>query len=118
MSDVLTALQKTLEERKSAGADSSYVASLYDKGLNKILEKVGEEATEVVLAAKDCDGSQAARKDLIGEVADLWFHCMVMLCQLGYDQQEVIDTLESRFGLSGIEEKSARKAHNAPSPPQ
>ena len=116
MSDVLAALQATLEARKSAPADSSYVASLYDQGLNKILEKVGEEATEVLLAAKDCDGNPGTRDALIGEVADLWFHCMVMLCQLGFDQQEVIDTLESRFGLSGLEEKSARKAHNATPP--
>lgn len=117
MTDILAALQTTLEARKSSPPDASYVASLYDKGLNKILEKVGEEATEVVLAAKDCDGSDAARQDLIGEVADLWFHCLVMLCQLGYDQQEVLDTLSDRFGLSGLEEKAARKAHNDPSAP-
>ncbi len=108
MSDVLAALQETLEARKSAAADSSYVASLYAKGLNKILEKVGEEATEVILAAKDFDGSDQARKELLGEVADLWFHSMVMLAQLGLNESEVTAVLAERFGISGLEEKASR----------
>jgi phosphoribosyl-ATP pyrophosphohydrolase len=83
MSDVLAALQETLEARKSDGAENSYVASLYSQGLNKILEKVGEEATETVLAAKDYDGTDAARSAVIAETADLWFHSLVMLAHFG-----------------------------------
>lgn len=108
MTDVLGALQETLEARKSAGADSSYVAGLYAQGLNKILEKVGEEATETVLAAKDYDGSDTARAALVAETADLWFHSLVMLTHLGLSYDEVLDTLGNRFGTSGLEEKAAR----------
>jgi phosphoribosyl-ATP pyrophosphohydrolase len=83
------------------------VASLYAKGLNKILEKIGEEATEVILAAKDHEtgGDSGA---LVGEVADLWFHSMVMLANRGLSSAEVLACLEARFGLSGHAEKAAR----------
>jgi phosphoribosyl-ATP pyrophosphohydrolase len=108
MSDVLQQLAATLAERKrSASADSSYVASLHQKGLNKILEKVGEEATEVILAAKDLEAG-GERTELIGEVADLWFHSMVMLSHLEVEVNEVTECLAGRFGLSGLEEKAAR----------
>lgn len=101
--EVLLALQEVLEQRKGAQADSSYVASLYAKGLNKILEKVGEEATETIIAAKDCN-----KQELISETADLWFHTMVMLADQGLSVADIIDELARRFGLSGLEEKASR----------
>ena len=104
MNDVLNALQLVLEERKQAPPESSYVASLHAKGLNKILEKIGEEATEVILAAKD----HATTKDVIAETADLWFHCLVMLSHLGEDHTAVLKELERRFDLSGLVEKANR----------
>lgn len=109
--NVLAELTAVLAERRSAEPDSSYVAALYAKGLNKILEKVGEEATETILAAKDAaaaDVDAASRDALVGETADLWFHTMVMLVHLEIDPQEVLDELERRFGLSGHAEKAAR----------
>lgn len=108
MTDVLEALQATLEARKSASADSSYVAGLYQQGLNKILEKLGEEATETILSAKDYDGSNGARRELVAETADLWFHSLVMLTHLDVSYDEVLDTLGNRLGTSGLEEKAAR----------
>ncbi len=107
MNDVLQQLGVLLEARKSAAADSSYVASLHAKGLNKILEKVGEEATETLLAAKDASIS-GDNSDVIYETADLWFHSLVMLSHLGESPQAVLDELARRFGLSGLEEKAAR----------
>lgn len=107
MSDILSALDKVLEQRKSAEPDSSYVSGLYHKGLNKILEKVGEEATETLLAAKDAEHSQQY-DDLIYETADLWFHSLVMLHQLGLSSAEVLTELERRFNLSGLVEKANR----------
>ncbi|MGR6872217.1 phosphoribosyl-ATP diphosphatase [Pseudomonas sp. HK3] len=107
MSDVINQLGDILEERKSADAGSSYVASLYRDGLNKILEKVGEEATETIIAAKDAKLS-GDNKDVIYETADLWFHTMVMLKELGEEPQAVIDELKRRFNLSGLEEKANR----------
>jgi phosphoribosyl-ATP pyrophosphohydrolase len=107
MNDVLNALQKVLEERKQAAPESSYVASLHAKGLNKILEKIGEETTEVILAAKDAH-DLATTKDVIAETADLWFHCLVMLSHLGEDHNSVLQELERRFDLSGIVEKANR----------
>jgi phosphoribosyl-ATP pyrophosphohydrolase len=83
------------------------VASLHAKGLNKILEKVGEEATETLLAAKDASIS-GDNSDLVYETADLWFHSLVMLSHLGESPQAVLDELARRFGLSGLEEKAAR----------
>jgi len=108
MSDVLDQLAATLAQRRQADPEQSYVASLHHKGLNKILEKVGEEATEVIIAAKDVE-SEGGRSALIGEVADLWFHTMVMLSHLEMDINEVMQCLDSRCGVSGLEEKAARK---------
>ena len=107
MSDILKALDSVLEERKSAAPDSSYVASLYHKGLNKILEKVGEEATETILAAKDAEQSSDTT-DVIYETADLWFHSLVALHKLGVNSDQVLAELERRFDLSGLVEKQNR----------
>ncbi len=107
MSDVLAKLTQVLEERKLAPPEDSYVSSLHHKGLNKILEKVGEEAVETILAARDVE--QGANPDqLIYETADLWFHSLVMLSHLGENAQSVLDELERRFDLSGLEEKARR----------
>ena len=105
MSDVLTQLAEVLESRKSASPDSSYVASLYDKGLDEILKKVGEEATETVMAAKDGNPEK-----IIYETADLWFHTLVMLANQDLGPQQVLDELQRRFGLSGLDEKASRKS--------
>ena len=107
MSDILAALGDILEERKNAAPDTSYVASLYHKGLNKILEKVGEEATETILAAKDAETS-GDNKDVIYETADLWFHSMVALAKLGERPEAVLNELARRFNISGLEEKASR----------
>jgi phosphoribosyl-ATP pyrophosphohydrolase len=108
MNDVLTQLTEVLNQRKNvADPNSSYVASLHYKGLNKILEKVGEEATETILAAKDAAVS-GNNQELIGETADLWFHTLVMLSNLGEDASAVLNELEKRFDLSGLEEKASR----------
>jgi phosphoribosyl-ATP pyrophosphohydrolase len=107
MSDVLEHLATTLAARRQGDPEQSYVASLHHKGLNKILEKVGEEATEVILAAKDAERG-GDRNAVIGEVADLWFHTMVMLSHLELDTQEVLLCLGDRFGVSGLDEKAAR----------
>lgn len=114
---ILQQLDKVLAERKQADADSSYVASLYAKGLNKILEKVGEESTESIIAAKDlanCDENSdkaqydEARHELIYEVADVWFHSLVGLAWFDIESEAVLNELGRRFGLSGIDEKAAR----------
>ncbi len=109
MSDVLKALDNVLEQRKKEGsAEKSYVAQLHAKGLNKILEKVGEESTETIIAAKDA--AQSGQCDLlIAETADLWFHSMVMLSHLGAQSSDVLDELARRFDLSGLDEKASRK---------
>jgi phosphoribosyl-ATP pyrophosphohydrolase len=105
---ILTELTGILEQRKGAEPDSSYVASLYDKGLDAILKKVGEEATETVMAAKDV--AQGGNKDkLVYEVADLWFHTMVLLADQGLSADDVLAELARRFGMSGHDEKAARK---------
>ena len=109
MSDVLEQLATTLAQRKAADPEQSYVASLYQQGLNKILEKVGEETVEVILAAKDCNG-RAGREALVGEVADLWFHSMVMLSHLDIEISEVTDCLADRFGIPGLVEKASRSS--------
>ncbi len=107
-SDVLAELTKVLEARKnSADGESSYVASLHQKGLNKILEKVGEEAVETILAAKDAQSS-GDTSELIYETADLWFHTLVMLSHLGEDASAVLNELARRFDMSGLEEKASR----------
>ncbi|MFT4631082.1 MAG: phosphoribosyl-ATP pyrophosphohydrolase [Candidatus Pseudothioglobus sp.] len=105
MSDIITRLAKTLEARKAADPNSSYVAGLYAAGLNKILEKIGEEATETILAAKDAESDPQA---VIRETADLWFHSLVMLSHLQLDSKDLLLELERRFGTSGLEEKAAR----------
>jgi phosphoribosyl-ATP pyrophosphohydrolase len=103
MSDVLQQLAEILEQRKQQSADESYVASLYAKGLDYILKKVGEEATETVIAAKNGD-----KKQIVYETADLWFHSMVMLAHQGLGPDDVLIELQRRFGLSGLEEKAQR----------
>ena len=105
---VLDQLTEVLEQRKSQNPETSYVASLHSKGLNKILEKVGEEATEVILAAKDAQGHPAQTIDVVKEPADLWFHTMVMLSELDLSAQDVLDELAARFGVGGHEEKAGR----------
>lgn len=106
---VLDTLAKVLQQRRHASPDDSYVASLHYKGLNKILEKLGEEATETLLAAKDAEqGGQAERQALVAETADLWFHSLVMLSHMDLDHQDVLDELARRFGISGHDEKAAR----------
>ncbi|MFT6028833.1 MAG: phosphoribosyl-ATP pyrophosphohydrolase [Oleiphilaceae bacterium] len=107
MSSVLTELTKVLEQRKKAEPDSSYVASLHHKGLNKILEKLGEECTETILAAKDAI-NEDTKKDLVYETADLWFHSLVMLSHLDLNADDILNELKRRFNLSGLEEKSSR----------
>lgn len=103
MNDIIQRLTQELEARKSADPQNSYVAKLYSKGMNAILKKVGEEAAETIIAAKD--GSQ---EDLIYETADLWFHTMVMLAQAGLSAEDVLNELARREGLSGLVEKAAR----------
>jgi len=103
VSDILQQLAKVLETRKGTSPDSSYVASLYEKGLDAILKKIGEEATETVMAAKDGDADK-----IVYEVADLWFHTLVLLAQQGLNPQQVLDELSRRFGLSGLDEKASR----------
>ena len=103
MSDILSHLADTLEARKQADPASSYVAKLYAKGLDTILKKIGEEATETVVAAKNGD-----RQQIVYETADLWFHCLVMLASQGVRPEEVLDELARREGLSGLAEKAAR----------
>ncbi|MEO8418366.1 MAG: phosphoribosyl-ATP diphosphatase [Methylophilaceae bacterium] len=103
MSDVLDRLAELLEQRKSADPRSSYVAKLYSKGMDGILKKIGEEAAETIIAAKDGDPQK-----IVYETADLWFHCLVMLAQAGLKPQDVLDELARREGLSGLTEKAAR----------
>ncbi|HIC40256.1 Phosphoribosyl-ATP pyrophosphatase [hydrothermal vent metagenome] len=103
MDDILTKLEQILEDRKSAKADESYVSSLYAKGLDEILKKIGEESTEVVMAAKDGD-----KDKIIYEVADLWFHTLVLLRHKDIEIDKIQQELSRRFGLSGLEEKANR----------
>lgn len=103
MDSVLRQLAEVLESRKGDDPSKSYVANLYDKGMDTILKKVGEEATETVIAAKGGD-----REQIIYETADLWFHTLVMLAHCGLGPEDVLKELERRFGLSGLEEKAAR----------
>ena len=103
----LDKLSQVIEARKNASSNESYVASLHHSGLNKILEKVGEEATEALIAAKDAAHS-GDNRELIYETADLWFHTMVMLSHFGEDANAVLDELERRFDLSGLAEKAVR----------
>ena len=110
--DSLARLAAVIESRKPANggdADASYVARLLHKGPDAFLKKIGEEATEVVMAAKDMDHGGEPGK-LVGEVADLWFHSMIALAHYGLTPADVIAELERREGTSGIEEKALRKA--------
>ena len=110
--DALAQLAAIIESRKAAhGGDpqTSYVARLLHKGPDAFLKKIGEEATEVVMAAKDLDHDGDPTK-LVGEVADLWFHCLVALAHYGLHPSDVIAELRRREGTSGIEEKALRKA--------
>ncbi|MBL8504957.1 phosphoribosyl-ATP diphosphatase [Methylobacillus glycogenes] len=104
MSDVLNRLAELLEQRKQADPQTSYVAKLYAKGTDSILKKIGEEAAETIIAAKDGDADK-----IIYETADLWFHCLVMLSHAGLKPEQVLQELARREGLSGLEEKAARK---------
>ena len=102
--DILNSLCEILEQRKQANPDESYTAKLFSDGLDSILKKVGEEATETLIASKS--GENAA---IVHEVADLWFHTLVLLKHHGLDSSDVLNELERRFGLSGLEEKANRK---------
>ncbi|NJM32845.1 MAG: phosphoribosyl-ATP diphosphatase [Limnobacter sp.] len=106
--DLIARLTAVLEERKAADPQSSYVASLHHKGQDAILKKIGEEAAEVIMASKD----QQPNK-VVCEVADLWFHCMVLLSHHGVGAQEVLAELGQRMGVSGLQEKASR-THAAP----
>ncbi|NIR59060.1 MAG: phosphoribosyl-ATP diphosphatase [Gammaproteobacteria bacterium] len=108
MEQVLAQLAKTLEDRKGEDPERSYVAGLYAKGLDAILKKIGEEATETVLAAKDGD-----RHAIVHETADLWFHTLVLLAAQGLGPEAVLAELERRFGTSGLAEKAGRGADPA-----
>jgi phosphoribosyl-ATP pyrophosphohydrolase len=103
MSDILERLADVVESRKGGDPEKSYVSRLFAGGPDAILKKVGEEATETVMAAKDGD-----RLRIVGETADLWFHCLIMLVQYGLRPADVLAELRRREGISGIDEKAAR----------
>lgn len=103
MSDTLARLAEVLENRKAADPQTSYVAKLYAKGMDSILKKVGEEAAETIIAAKDGDPQK-----IIYETADLWFHTLVMLAHAGLHPDDILNELARREGLSGLAEKAAR----------
>ncbi len=105
MNDLLERLSAVLESRKGADPGSSYVAGLYAKGLDAILKKIGEEATETVMAGKD-----GVPEKIVHEVADLWFHTLVLLAQQGLGPSDVLAELDRRFGLSGLDEKARRSS--------
>lgn len=101
--DILKALDDILEQRKQASPDESYTAKLFNDGIDSILKKVGEEATETVIASKS-----GKKEEIIYEIADLWFHTLVLLKHHDLDSEDILNELERRFGLSGIEEKANR----------
>jgi len=103
MSDILERLADVIESRKAGDPDNSYVSRLFARGPDAILKKIGEEATEAVMAAKDGD-----KLRIVGETADLWFHCLIMLAQYGLRPADVLAELRRREGISGIDEKAAR----------
>ena len=112
--EIIVQLTDILEQRKGVEPDSSYVASLYNKGLDAILKKVGEEAAETIMAAKDLahaggDDADFMKEKLVYEVADLWFHSMVLLADQGLAADDVLKELARRFGVSGHDEKAARQ---------
>jgi len=114
----LSRLDAVIRERIASDSNDSYVCELHRKGINKILEKVGEESTEFILAAKDCsanlDPSRTAQmnKELVNEAADLWFHSLIALAECGLTSNEVLQELDRRLGISGIEEKASRTINN------
>lgn len=101
--DILNALEQVLRDRQGSNPEASYVSSLYAKGLDHILKKVGEESAEVIIAAKGGDHTE-----LVKEVADLWFHCMVLLVNSKLSVDDVLHELDKRFGTSGLDEKASR----------
>ena len=112
MNDVLQQLAETLERRRAASGEESYVAGLHEQGLNRILEKVAEESIETLLAAKDCHTAAgddpALKAAVVHETADLWFHTLVMLSHLGLGPNQVLEELRKRFNMSGLAEKASR----------
>jgi len=104
MQEILERLADTIESRKGGDADASYIARLFARGEDAVLKKIGEEATEVVMAGKDGE-----RLRIVGETADLWFHTMVMLAYFGLRPSDVLMELRRREGISGIDEKAARQ---------
>ena len=112
--EIISALTETLRARREAAPEDSYVASLYAAGIDRILEKLGEEAVEVLLAGKNAEAGDGRDSALVREVADLWFHSMVLLVHQGQDPAWVLDGLAGRFGVSGHAEK-ARRPYNEPS---
>ena len=108
MNGVLERLTEVLASRRHAEVESSYIASLHQKGLDSILKKVGEESAEMIIAAKACE-ARGTKTDLVYETADLWFHTLVMLSHLDLSAGYVLQELDRRFGLSGIEEKASRQ---------
>ena len=104
--DIILEIAAILEKRKESSADSSYTKSLFDKGLKEILSKVSEESEELIEAAVSQEENK--KKKLIHETADLWFHTMVLLSHEGINAEEVLDELETRFGVSGLDEKASR----------
>jgi phosphoribosyl-ATP pyrophosphohydrolase len=105
LSDVLARLADVVESRRGSDPEKSYVARLLSKGPDSFLEKIGEEATETVMAAKDGDKAK-----IVNETADLWFHCLVMLAHYDLRPEQVLSELARREGLSGLDEKASRKA--------
>ncbi|NYT52414.1 MAG: phosphoribosyl-ATP diphosphatase [Candidatus Vesicomyosocius endoextente] len=103
MDEVLIKLEQILEQRKSAKVDKSYVASLYNKGTDEILKKISEESTEVIMATKD-----GSNDKIIYEIADLWFHTLVLLSFKKIKVEQITNELSRRFGLSGLKEKTNR----------
>lgn len=103
MSDILLQLAQVLEQRKQESPDNSYVSGLYAKGIDSILKKIGEEATETIIAGKGGNSEQ-----IIYETADLWFHSMILLANQGLGPEDVLNELKRRFGLSGLVEKAQR----------
>ena len=101
--DILRRLMTVLASRRDADAQSSYVASLFCKGTDTILKKIGEESAKTIIAVKSGDKQQ-----IVHETADLWFHCLVMLAEQNLDAQQVLDELDRRFGVSGLDEKAER----------
>jgi phosphoribosyl-ATP pyrophosphohydrolase len=104
MKDILQRIAASIEERKGGDPEKSYVAKLFAQGEDAMLKKIGEEATETVLAAKSGD-----RLHLVREVTDLWFHCMIVLSRHGLGPQDVLAEMQRREGISGLDEKAARK---------